>query len=812
MKPDKKKQTGKGTKFSIDYDLILYGLIIVAYILIPTFTPNLGALDTNAPKFLSTAFLNVIVFFLLILTQNDEKNKVFGGQFFKSNIGKIYTAFLAIVLLSFVKSNNITESILQLSKVLTVFAAVFNLSIIINRDLRYLKFIAITMTGLLLFDAFSVFYYINKFIDGEIVSILNIKTVYSNKNILASAIFVKLPFALWLLIFEKGWYKKIAWFTLTAGIAATFFLATRAFYLGLFVISIIFIGYYSIQYLQSKKKEFAWLSGIYLASILVALVFFSLVQNFLYPGSRAKSQTEQGAVLPTNTERHTQGVLSQVTSISETDGSTSLRLDAWRWSWQLIKENPLLGVGTGNWKVAILKLENQKNEAFIYIYKAHNDFIETTTETGIIGGLLFLSIFGFVFWNFTQYYRKNQDFNGILLRAFYLSAAGLLFYAVDAFFNFPADRPEILILFAIYVATGIVSVNHFRQQELLQKNGDDFGRLQNSKLINWLLGIISIGLMFSMIYIFYLNFLSIKTQRIAFQEILAGKLVSPSETIIAGFPILPNVSIWGEPISSIKARYLIDEKKYQEAIKCVESDNSSPYDARREFYLATAYRSLNLPDSALYFSKLTYQLKPNYLRNIVVMAELLEQKQEYAEACSYFEIYFKKNKPVHQAYVMASNLYIKNNEFDKAILLIDKALEYFPNDTSINKQQRFLSYKKNVDPYIGLFNEAKIQFEDKNYPKCLKLITEFLEKVPNDNNGLITQAFSYYYLKRYDECIESINKSLSYNEKNASLINLRGVCYRSQNKNEKACDDFKRAKEMGNQSGITNYSRYCGSK
>lgn len=811
MKLDKKKQTKKETKVAIDYSLILSGLIIIAYILIPTFTPNLEALDTNAPKFLSTAILNLFVFFIIISTHDGKRNSVFSGQLFKSNVGKVYTFFLFIVLLSFIKSFNILESILQFSKVLTVFVAVFNLTIIINRDLRYLKFIAVIMMGLLLFDAFSVFYFINKFLYGEIASILDIKTVYSNKNILASAIFVKIPFSLWLLVFDRGWVKKVAWVSLTAGITATFFLATRAFYLGVFVISIIFLVYYSISYFQTKKRDVLKIIGNYAGALVISLLVFSVTQSFFYPGSRNNNQNEK-AVAINSGDRHTQGVISQVTSISEKDGSTGLRLNAWRWSWQLIKENPLLGVGAGNWKVAILKLENQKNDAFIYIYKAHNDFIETITETGIIGGLLFLSIFGLIFWNFVQFSRKNNNSEEGLFQIFYLSAIGILFYAVDAFFNFPADRPEILILFAFFVATSIVANNHDSRQVLLQSNIDNSARRLNSKLVISGIGTLSIILMLSMIYVFYLNFLSIKTQRIAFQEIMSGKLKSPSEKIISGFPILPSVSIWGEPISSIKARYLIDEKKYQEAIKCVESDHSSPYDARREFYLSTAYRSMNMPDSALYYSKLTYQLKPNYLRNLVVLTELLEEKKDYNQACSYVEAFFKKNKPVHQAYVMASNLYIKNNEFDKAKLLIEEATGYFPNDSLIKKQQRFLLYKKNIEPYIGLFNEAKIQFDNKNYPKCLTLINEFLEKVPNDNNGLITQAFAFYYLKRYDECIESINHSMLLDEKNASLINLRGVCYRLQNKSEKACEDFKKAKEMGNQSGITNYGRYCGSQ
>jgi tetratricopeptide (TPR) repeat protein len=815
MKPSKKKQISQHAKSSFDYIHILYGLMIIAYILIPTFTPNLMALDTNAPKFLTTAILNFVVFIVLISFKRERVDVVFHGNFFRTNVGLVYASFLFIVLLSFVKSINVMESVLQLAKVVTVFMAVFNLSVLLNRDLRNIKLIAVIMMGLLLFDAVSVFYYINKFINGEIAAITDIKTVYSNKNILASAIFVKLPFALWLLVFEKAWLKKLAWIALMAGMAATFFLATRAFYLGLFLISAIFLTYYIVVFLRTRKKELLWFAGSYLSAIAISLLIFSLTQNFLYPGNKTVATANsipQDNETAVGLERHTQGVIGQVASIKGTDASAGLRLDAWKWSWQLIKENPLFGVGAGNWKVAILKLENQKNDAYIYIYKAHNDFIETTAETGLIGGLLFLSIFFLVLYNFIRYYTKNQDNSDILLRSFYLSAAGLVFYGVDAMFNFPADRPEILILFAVFVATAIVAANQAKHQ--LMGSAVITVTTQNPglNLLKWIGSILCLGLMTGIIYFHYQNFLSIKTQRIAFQEILSGKLKGPSEKIIKGFPSFPNVSIWGEPISSIKARYLINESKYQEAINCVKNDFTSPYDSRREFYMATAYRSLNKPDSAMLYSQLTYQLKPNYLRNIVVMAELLEQKGEFSKASELMENQLKKNKSPLQAYIMASNLFVKSGKIDKAQSIIEEAMVNFPGDTSLVKQKRFINYKLSIEPHIALYNEAKVLFDNKNYSKSLTLLTDFLHKVPNDSNALIMKAFAIYYLKNYDDCIIAINEALAVNNKNASLINLRGVCNRMLNHADEACIDFKMAMEMGNQSGITNYGRYCVTK
>ena len=73
-----------------------------------------------------------------------------------------------------------------------------------------------------------------------------------------------------------------------------------------------------------------------------------------------------------------------------------------------------------------------------------------------------------------------------------------------------------------------------------------------------------ISLMIVAIYIFYLNFESLKLQRIAKQELNAGTLTTPSEVFMNGFPFIPDINVEGEPIAVSKSRYLITEEKYQQ--------------------------------------------------------------------------------------------------------------------------------------------------------------------------------------------------------------------------------------------------------
>lgn len=458
--------------------------------------------------------------------------------------------------------------------------------------------------------------------------------------------------------------------------------------------------------------------------------------------------------------------------------------------------------------MAILKHENQKNAGFIYLYKTHNDFIETTTETGIFGGLLYLGIFVFIIWNFLRNHIKNKGDNDDLMPYLFLAATGIIFYSVDAFFNFPADRPEILALFACFTSIGIASAYH----QNISTEPENHPAVIGTKIPKWV-GFLILPVAFAMLatsaYMLYVNFTSSKTQRIVYQEIMVGKLKEKSEKIIAGFPFIPNVSIWGESIGTLKARYLIDEEKNVEAIDILRNDFSSPWDARREFFMAMAFNNMKEYDSALYYSEIAAGIKPNYFRNIHLAATLLEKKGDTESAAAFYDKFLEKNKKDKQAYLIASNLHIQHNELDKASEIIEEAMKHFKGDTLVEKQHRFLNHKLTVEPHMKIFNQGSDHFQAKRYAQAIKVLSEFIEKVPDYTNAFQIRAFSYYYLKDYEKCIADANKALELDNKNSSLINLRGVCYRGLEKHEEACKDFKKSMEMGNESGKTNYERFC---
>jgi O-antigen ligase/TolA-binding protein len=782
---------------------LVYSLILIAFGYITVLTPNMMAFDSNGPKFMTLTLLNLVVFVYLFTRKEIRQNTDFSLSFFKSWTGIFYVGLMIVSVLSFIKAINVLESILHFCKIFTVFSTAYLVSVIIRIDRRHLTHLAIAMTALLLFDGFSVFYNIHKYIKGELTDIVLIKTVYSNKNILAASIFVKIPYALWLLTFEKGWKRGFAIISGSAGLLATLFMSTRAFYIGLLVLTLAYVAYLLINYLKEKRKIYIRNIALYTGGLVAAIIVFGLTQQFLYPK---------------NSGIYNVGITQRLATISSKEESAGKRLSAWERSFNVIKKEPLLGCGLGNWKVVTLQEENQTNTNYIYQYKAHNDFIETTTEVGIFGGIFFMAIFFVVLFRFFRSIKAQEDTE--YLKYIFLPAFGLLAYFFDAFFNFPQDRPEIQALFALFAGSGIAltqfenkrtdestkSTNAIVRFEsnltnVLSEKGSVFQKIWGVKLL--------LLLVFCS-YILILNYQSLRLQRIIKDEMNTGTLKQSSDMFINGFPWIPDINVVGEPISAQKARYLINEKKYDKAIALLKKDHASPYDTRPEYFIAMSYFNQEKYDSALIYNKKVQEIKPYMFENISMMCAILERTGKSNEAVPILENFLTKYKDNSKAWMMNTQFLNNLGEFKKAYNCIDSAYKYLPTDTTIVKRREFQRVRALIQPYADVYNRAITSYTSKKYDEAIPLFTEFINKEPNLPEVYEYRAFCYYFTRRFQESVQDIDKMFSFGVKRGNLLNLKGVNLQSLGKKDEACTYYKAAMQAGNKDGATNYKQFCG--
>ncbi|MDO4783150.1 MAG: O-antigen ligase family protein [Capnocytophaga felis] len=819
---------------------LLVNILLIAYGYITVLTPNWMAFDSNAPKFYMFAILNLIVAGLLFFVRDfrQKQNALFG--FFTNKIGIAYSVILICALLSFVKVINVEEGILHFFKVFTTFSAAWMVSALVIYNPKAVTSLAVAMTFLLFYDALKTFEGIGKIIKG-IGTDGDIKSSYSNKNILSSAMFIKIPFAIWLFYFKRGTLKYIGGAGILLGTLSIFFMSTRAFYIATFVMLFTLIVYGIVHYFFLRRKDMLPTVGLHVLFVAISFGIFSFVQGNMYPKAMRESTSFR----------------ARLSTIGDTDNvSNNLRKTAWTTTFfEMIPNDPLLGVGIGNWKVRYLEHENSYSPHYIYMYKAHNDFLEVTAETGIVAGLAFIGIFLLMAYYFCKstYLHKNRNEEAWL----FLPLLGLFAYFFDAFFNFPQDRPEIQSLFAIYVGIGVtlvilyfgkdkkiyelqkISIETEEKTSKLQKISSEPHKknIRTTKKGSVVLAIIggTVIIICGMnVLIQKMYFESSKIQRIVKEEQQnIRKTKSTSSFLIENYPKVPNLTAVAEPVDVEKARYLIDEKKFKEARAILSSIAYHPWDGRSEYFMAVSYfmeENKNYDSIYKYANKARF-IKPNFFGNINLETFALNNMGREKESIVLWKTFLSLNKDTinevqpkkwkqilknsfhvdvdrdgkranrnePQAWNALAYLQEKNGLINDAKITLDTAFVYLPNDKTIAENRMKITSRINVEKYGSVFNEGAQYYQQKNYKKAVDLFTQFLNNVPAHIEALRLRGISYYYTQEHQKAIDDFTRmeSLGF-QPDAVMLNFRASCHYVLGERAIAKQYFEKSAGQGN--------------
>ena len=811
MKPNNKKTSTAAVAAQPQNTPIkwLATFLLIAYGYVTVITPNWMAFDSNATKFYTFAILNLVVVALVFFIKEfRERTQVLFG-FFTNKIGIAYSLIMVMALLSFSKAINTEEAILHFFKIFTAFSAAWMVSALVIYYKEGIVVLALAMTILLCYDFLVAMDGIKGVIKGTATD-LAIKGSYSNKNILASAIFIKIPFAVWLFYFRRENYLRlIGAVGLTLGTLAVFFMSTRTFYLATILTVVIFVIYGAIDFFILKRRETGVKVLIHVGLVVIAFGIFSFVQNYLYP-QEVRQSTSFGARLAEVANQENQ--------------SNNLRKTAWViTATDMIPNDPLLGVGIGNWKVRFLQYENSYSPHYIYMYKNHNDFLELTAEVGILGGLAFVAIFLLAAFYFFKGTYKNK--NSEQEQWFFLPLFGLFAYSFDAFFNFPQDRPEIQALFGIYVGIAVgLAVLYF---------GKNSKERKLPTLAVGFIGAVAVVAMALGVIVERMYFDSSKIQRMVKEEqqgVRSPK--SPADYLIRNYPRIPNLTAVAEPVDVEKARYLIDEQKFDEARKILSSIHYHPYDARPEYFMAVSYfmEPEKKLDSIYKYAHKARMIKPNFYgslnletfalnnlgkeqESIKLLKQFLSlekdsiQKEEpkwRKRLKSIFHVDVDRdarlaNRGEVQAWNSLAYLLEKNNQIAEARAVLDTAFVYLPtNQEIINNRNKIIS-RMQVEQFAPLYSEAMQLYLQQRYAEAIPVFTKFLEKVPAHIDGLKYRAISYYNTQQYQRAINDIAQMEQLGIAiDPVLNNYRASCYYMLGDRNNAKVFFQKAAAEGN--------------
>ena len=238
--------------------------------------------------------------------------------------------------------------------------------------------------------------------------------------------------------------------------------------------------------------------------------------------------------------------------------STQQRIRFYKTALNSILENPIIGVGLGNWKIHATEYDKPFMKDYTVPYHVHNDFLEIFAEIGIIGFILYYGIF---LWIFILLFKKIKTKNHKEDKNFYLliiASLSSLVYLADSFLNFPFTRPLIQTQNFFYLALILILLENSEKINFnfLNINYDSF-----SKKSIYFLIIIS-GVFYSGI-ISYKVFKSYLDQQFL-KAAGSGTLSNYSRQYVESIQSeIPSIDATTVPIETLKANLIYNIKDYE---------------------------------------------------------------------------------------------------------------------------------------------------------------------------------------------------------------------------------------------------------
>ena len=403
---------------------LVYIILLVSAGLIP----NYGAFDRIATQWLYLSVLNTIGLSVFLFDKKYNDLKIKDIIQFRPFLFLII--FVLWGLASYIYSLNQVEVIVKTIRWIQLPISLFFLLIFVKNKIPYFtETVSVLISIILLVElyfSYSTYFDLTKLTSYNFSYANLIKGATGNKNINAASVLIKTPFVIWLLFKTKTSLIKIVMGLLVAStIYLVLILSARAAIISVVLISFYLFIKFIFHFFSVKFKIKDISFPVIILSLLLPLMLFSLKYS----------------------STNTASITNRISTINTEDTSTQQRLRYYKHSISQIIQNPIIGVGLGNWKIKSIDYDKQDIEGYIIPYHTHNDFLEIGAELGLIGLIIYLMIF---FYPLMDLYKNKFDKGTININTLILLAG--IIYFIDASLNFPHARPVMQIPFLIILS------------------------------------------------------------------------------------------------------------------------------------------------------------------------------------------------------------------------------------------------------------------------------------------------------------------------------------------------------------------------
>ena len=752
-------------------------LLIIGYLSLG-FIPNLYAIDRIAPQWLGMAILNIIS--TIYLFKNYKSLSYSINWHFKSLITILYSLFILWAGLSFFYAINEIEVLVNLSRHFSVFLMLIVMSVFVSRLKNKEDILSYVIAIFLLVESIAV---INDILvmlssSGTINSGL-LKGVTANRNITAFSIALKIPFVLFLLFFASSTKLRfLLGLILTISIFNVLIIQSRASYIAFGLIIIAYLVQVLLLYKESinqKLKKIAFL-------IFPLIITFSI--NQIYFANKGADALSRASTI----------------SFSTNDGSVNQRLRYYEDVLMHMSSNPILGVGLGNWKFKSIDYDKKDILGYTVPYHAHSDFIQLGAELGIVGFFLYLAIFLFVFfWGIKVIISKNYSIKEILFTSVLITSFGV--YFIDANLNFPIARPQVLIIWSLIIA--LISNNYHSKK--LNSTLDEQSKGGKYLLITLF--------MFALASLYVSNkvYDSLKNQMYLIRDFNTAQYKTAVSDVIAMDLSIPNVTVTTIPMNDIKARYLINAKKYDNALNLLHKDrNANPFLFYKEFLMSNAYEKKGVIDSAYYYARQAYKGLPNNQAHVAKFLKFAMVKKDLEAIKLATSNLLDSHSKINWQNILTAYLDLVGHGDKELIQLTDRAVKLFPYEENIMTLKKLANVSsENISKASSTSEKALLNFNKKNYKEAARLYLKASNFNPMEYSYLENAATSFYLLGEFGNAmiysrkvIESLNPGTGKSEY------IHGIAKLSVGDNS-GCEFLSRALSFGFEEAKKIFDQNC---
>lgn len=778
------------------------------------FVPDMGGYDAMGAQWTYMVALDFVV--ILFILSRDEY-KVSTVKLFKNTFSKLYLAFFALAGISIFTAINPTESWVCYARLIATIVAYFNISILLQGRNDLFKILTQTLGLILLYESFDT---ISKFTEGfssvpEYDLILSLKGMAGNKNIFAAGLVAKVPFVLYGIHTYKLLGKLLNTAILIFASIAIFVVNARATYLSLFLIIALYFAFCLNLYLKERKLE----QALYRVSFILLPVIIAFFVAQFQLSSLESVQDQKNSTYGSVTER--------LASVAKTaDENNQIRFRLWKHAIDYTGKHPFMGCGIGNWKIpSIIYQRTITNDLYVPVH-AHNDYLEVFAELGILGGLIYLSMFLciVVFTWKTFYSNASEETKLISVFSFIAFAT----YAVDAMFNFPMERPISQVFFVFLTAVNVGA--HIKGRE---EQGEEKPTAEKATVLRAGYAFIAMLCLIPSFYVTYLTYKSLIVQKSVLADLNNEPLKLDWKVIVPSFPPIPNLTATAQPVDAIKGRYLYEVGKFDEALVLLNKARpANPHIGYSEFLKASVYFRMKKYDSALTNALIAFDLRPKAKTYYQTLMAILAQVKDTVGIKKAF-IEFDKYRHFAFGYNMYLLALLNAGAQDTKYMLsmADSALKMFPKDPGtkelVIRRQEILNLAANMATRKSGNPAADFAAANKYYTDGIATFgsgkpgVDNLEKAASlflkafaltgDQRAVENAAICYFNMGQYAKAIVYFDKELALKTstdgkpeyfKGVSLINL--------GKKEDGCSNMQVSSQKGYTAADAILKSHCG--